>query len=86
MLAARHKSTHKHHLSPTPGLCDPEPYSLEDISWCQVGPLSILCIERRLAGVNIGVFRTNPFCALEDLPESVKTEEDWDTNVCSEEV
>jgi hypothetical protein len=70
----------------TPFLCNPEPDFLDDVSWVLYWPVLILSIKRRLARRNIGIVSLNPWTSLEDLPEGIKHEEDWNPDIGSEEV
>jgi hypothetical protein len=67
-------------------LRNPEPDSLENVSWMLLRPMSVLGIQRRLTGRDVGVGGVDPVCSLEDLPEEVEDEEDWYANVCCKEV
>ena len=64
---------------------NPEPDPLENIPWVLLRPLRVCCIQCGLPGLDIGFGGADPFCALENLPEDIQSEIDWDTNVCSDE-
>jgi len=66
--------------------CNPEPNPLDNVSWLWVGPLSILSIQGRLSGCNIGVFWLDYWRPLENLPEAIEEEEDRDADVGGQEI
>jgi len=67
-------------------LRNPEPNSLEDVSGVLLRPVEILGIQSCLAGCDIRVGCMDEVSPLEDLPEEVEEEKDWDANVGSKEV
>jgi hypothetical protein len=67
-------------------LRNPEPNLLEEVLWDLIWPLVILGIKRRLTSRDISISWVDEVCTLEDLPEQVKDEEDWNANVGSEEI
>ena len=80
-----HPSTRCHRANTRTHLRNPEPNSLDDISRDLLGPVSILCIQSCLACCDVGVGGVDPVGSLEDLPESVQQEEDWNADVGCEE-
>lgn len=82
-----HKSTRSAKQSiHQPHLCNPEPDLLEEVSWFQLWPLSILSIKCCLTSVDIGISWGDPLRALKDLPEAEKQEEDWNSDIRGEEI
>jgi hypothetical protein len=67
-------------------LCNPVPNFLDNISRDLFWPEFILCIQSCLAGGYVSVCSFDNWRSLEDFPESVKPEEDRNTDVGSKEV
>ena len=67
-------------------LRNPEPYSLENVSWDQLRPLAVLCIQSRLARVDVCIIGRDPVGSLKYLPEGIEPKEDWYSNIGSKEV
>lgn len=67
-------------------LRNPEPNSLEDVSWNLLRPLTVLGIECSLASRDIGISWVDKRRLLEDLPESIEDEEYWDAKIGGEEI
>lgn len=69
-------------------MCDalrnPEPYPLEDVSGVLFRP--DLRIECSLAGPDVGLVSLDQGRTLEELPEEVQHEVDWDADVGDDEV
>ena len=67
-------------------LRNPEPDSLDDVSWMLFRPVSILSVQGCLASGDVGIRSRDPFWSLDYLPECVQDEKDWDADVGSKEV
>jgi len=67
-------------------LRNPEPDSLEDVSWNLLGPLAVLSVKSCLTGSDIGITTLDDRRSFEDLPEAVENEENRYANVGGKEV
>lgn len=67
-------------------LRNPEPDLLQDVLWDLLWPLSILRIKRCLSSGDVRILWPNPGRTLEDLPEQVEDEENWNADIGSKEV
>jgi hypothetical protein len=67
-------------------LRNPEPDSLEDVSWNQLGPLAVLGVKSCLTASDIGIMSLDDRRSSEDLPEAVEKEENRYADVGGEEV